>query len=205
MLTDASRLAMLVCMVVASTDKAGDGSFDADPEYLKRVAYLDNPPDLTPLVSSGFLVPASECKRLQAKDIPSVSVSVSEEGGVGETKVDNIFQDLPNVFSTPQFMSVWKKWEEYYRAVHDKTFQPAQRGPAWASLAEKFPNDPKGAIAAINTSMAAGWKTIHRTDSKHSQPARREPQLPTGKQLMEKALADLEAQKMLEAKRNAVA
>lgn len=170
MLTDAGRLAMLVCMVVASTDKEGDGSFDADPEYLRRVAYLDSQPDLTPLVASGFLVPASTCKQSQAKDIPSVSVSVSEEGGMGETKVDDIFQDLPNIFSTPQFRLAWVRWEKYYREVHHRTFQPSQRGPAWSAMAEKFPNDAKGAITAINTAIAAGWKTIHRSDGKQSPP-----------------------------------
>lgn len=77
-LADACKLSMLVCMVVASMDKEGDGSFDGDPDYLKRVAYLDEAPDLAPLVESGFLVVASTCKQTQAKDIPSVSLSVSD-------------------------------------------------------------------------------------------------------------------------------
>jgi len=74
-LADASKLAMVVCMVVASMDDAGDGSFDGDADYLKRVAYLDIAPDLSQLLTSGFLVVASTCKQTLANASPSVSVS----------------------------------------------------------------------------------------------------------------------------------
>lgn len=44
-----------------------------------------------------------------------------------------------------------------------------------------------------------------KSTSRYDKPSPSGPPLPTGKQLMDKAIADFEAQKMLEAKRNAVA
>ncbi len=55
-LSDGDRVLAIACMLVASRDSAGDGSFDADGEYIKRVAYLNSDPDFQPLVDNGFLL-----------------------------------------------------------------------------------------------------------------------------------------------------
>lgn len=52
MLDDASKLLAVVCMLVASRN---DGCIPDNPGYLRRIAYLDQTPDLTPLISCGFL------------------------------------------------------------------------------------------------------------------------------------------------------
>lgn len=51
-LDDASKLLAIVCMVVAAK---GNGEFNGNPDYLKRVAYLDKRPNLKPLIDCGFL------------------------------------------------------------------------------------------------------------------------------------------------------
>ncbi len=65
-LDDASKLLAMVCMVVAA--KHG-GAVPANPEYIKRVAYLNKTPNFNPLLSCGFLVEtladASDCKQLR--------------------------------------------------------------------------------------------------------------------------------------------
>ena len=53
MLADASKLLAVVCMMIASRN---DGKVPNDPKYIKRVAYLDKMPNLTPLIDSGFLI-----------------------------------------------------------------------------------------------------------------------------------------------------
>ena len=57
MLNDASRVLAIASMLIASKE---DGEFEADPEYFKRVAYLNTKPDWEPLIKSGF------CEVLQA-------------------------------------------------------------------------------------------------------------------------------------------
>ncbi len=52
MLADASKLLAVVCMLVASRH---GGMVPNKPAYLKRIAYLDSEPDLSPLISCGFL------------------------------------------------------------------------------------------------------------------------------------------------------
>lgn len=73
-LADASRVLAVACMLVASQSDGEPGEFEADPAYLKRVAYLNSEPDFKPLINCGFLevvdgvlADASGCKRMQAK------------------------------------------------------------------------------------------------------------------------------------------
>jgi hypothetical protein len=64
--SDSERVLAIACMLIASQDEAKDGSFDADPDYIQRVAYLNTPPDFKPLIDKGFLevlADASACKQ----------------------------------------------------------------------------------------------------------------------------------------------
>ncbi len=78
-LADASRLLAVVCMVVASRN---NGQVPNDPDYIKRVAYLDRLPDLTPLIKCGFLIntlaDASESNRSQADVRPEAEAYSTE-------------------------------------------------------------------------------------------------------------------------------
>lgn len=87
MLADASRVLAIACMLLASKN---DGYIPDDPEYLKRVAYLNTEPDFTQLIECGFLIKEEDASKMLAN--ASISVSVSDyasgyvsEGGVGET------------------------------------------------------------------------------------------------------------------------
>jgi hypothetical protein len=90
MWNDASRTLAIACMVLAS--KTG-GQIDGSPAglaYLKRAAYLNVPPNLKPLIESGFLTPLADASAVLADASTSVSVSESEsvsssgERGVGK-------------------------------------------------------------------------------------------------------------------------
>lgn len=52
---DASRTLAIACMLLASRDKANDGSFNGDPEYVKRFAYLNTKPDFKQLIQYEFI------------------------------------------------------------------------------------------------------------------------------------------------------
>jgi len=61
MLADASKLLAVVCMLVASRH---GGMVPNKPAYLKRIAYLDELPDLAPLISCGFLeIPLADASK----------------------------------------------------------------------------------------------------------------------------------------------
>jgi len=64
---DSKRLLAIVCMLLASRN---DGCVPDDTEYIQRVAYLNKPPDLQPLIDSGFLVVEGERKQMLADARP---------------------------------------------------------------------------------------------------------------------------------------
>lgn len=51
-LSDASRVLAIACMLIAA---GTDNRIPANPDYLKRRAYLNKEPDFAPLVSAGFV------------------------------------------------------------------------------------------------------------------------------------------------------
>ncbi|MBC8158174.1 MAG: hypothetical protein H8E94_02460 [Alphaproteobacteria bacterium] len=51
-LADASKLLMCVCLMLGARD---GGRIPNNPDYIKRVAYLDKRPNLNPLIECGFL------------------------------------------------------------------------------------------------------------------------------------------------------
>ena len=70
MLDDSARVLAVACMLLASRS---EGVIDGSPDglgYLQRVAYLKKPPDLTPLITCGFLESASGCKQMLADARP---------------------------------------------------------------------------------------------------------------------------------------
>lgn len=79
MLDDASRVLAVACMLIASRN---NGLVPNSPDYLKRVAYLNKPPNFKPLIDIGFLESASDCKQMLADARPERE---TEE----ETETDN--------------------------------------------------------------------------------------------------------------------
>lgn len=59
MLDDASRVLAVASMLLASRNDQNPGCIPNDPEYVRRVAYLNSDPDFNPLIKCGFLEPAS--------------------------------------------------------------------------------------------------------------------------------------------------
>lgn len=57
MVDDASKLLMIVCMVVAAKNF---GIVSDDAAYFRRVAYLNRSPNLKPLIECGFLEPLAD-------------------------------------------------------------------------------------------------------------------------------------------------
>jgi hypothetical protein len=69
-LDDASRVLVITCMLLATKH---NGVIDGSPAglaYLKRVAYLNSTPNLTPLIESEFLIPQANASTTQIDAIP---------------------------------------------------------------------------------------------------------------------------------------
>jgi hypothetical protein len=78
-LDDASRVLAVASMLLASRT---DGVIDASEgglAYLQRVAYLNSPPDLKPLIDSGFLVPLADASTMLASARPETETETEAE------------------------------------------------------------------------------------------------------------------------------
>lgn len=75
MLPDASKALMIACMLIASRN---EGRVPNKPAYIQRVAYMEHC-DFQPLLQSGFLIDASESKRLIAEFRPETEVETEKE------------------------------------------------------------------------------------------------------------------------------
>jgi len=52
---DATRALVVASMLLASRNSENDGTFNGDPEYVKRFGYLNSKPDFKPLIEHGFI------------------------------------------------------------------------------------------------------------------------------------------------------
>jgi len=55
MLSDAGRVLAITSMLLASHSGLGEGQFNADPDYVRRMAHLQDEPYFKPLIDIGFL------------------------------------------------------------------------------------------------------------------------------------------------------
>ena len=53
--SDQTRTLAIACMLLAARDKANDGSFNGDPEYVKRFGYLNSKPEFKQLIEFNFI------------------------------------------------------------------------------------------------------------------------------------------------------
>lgn len=76
------RVLAVACMLIASQTPGSTaqlGIFPNDLEYIRRVAYLDKPPDLSSLVSCGFIRPYKRPQADASKMLASASIGSSEK------------------------------------------------------------------------------------------------------------------------------
>jgi len=93
LLSDESRLHMVVCMVLASDNF---GYIPDDPVFIQRRAYLSKPPDLKPLIETGFLESAPNASKVLADASKMLSQrqrqireSKSSLGGIEDIRSNN--------------------------------------------------------------------------------------------------------------------
>ena len=115
MLNDSERVLAIACMLLASQSDLDSGCFDADPEYIKRVAYLNTTPNFKPLILHGFLeiinVNASERKQMLAN--VTTETETDTEGETDTEKRKNSVgskSKRKSIIYSSDFESLWKMY-----------------------------------------------------------------------------------------------
>lgn len=184
---DASKVLLFVCMLAAQLDKAGDGSFNGNPAYLKKICCLDKAPNLQPLIDSEFIVIADDAS-ISIADCKQVvlsydSLSVSEEGGVGET--------APNMVGAAglafRFHFLWSLPEKRGQ----KPYSPVQLEPMFAEHLRLHPGSFDEVMGEIERKdrLRNEWpdKMLKRLSANDNKQRTREPTLPTAQEIRERA------------------
>lgn len=154
---DASRALAIACMVIASRTEGDQGSFLADPEYLKRVAYLNSEPDFNPLISCGFLEVDSgmlaSCKQVARPET--------------ETETEKKGASAPSAASPPS--GVWDVGRSILggpllgKTIRDHGEDTTRR--AILTTMEKSPGDPKTYLLGVLKNGTAA----HDPDATHDE------------------------------------
>lgn len=137
MLDDASRLLAIVIMLIASRN---DGIITDDPEYIQRVAYLNEKPKLDKLLEVGFIImlaDASDCKQEQA-NVTTETEKSREDNIIQGNKSPGILFSLesektgkPGKFKKPSLEDVRKYCYERQNAVKPETFFNFYESNGW--------------------------------------------------------------------------
>lgn len=132
-LDDASKLLMLVCMMIAAKH---DGCVPDNPAYIRRVSYTAKLPNLKPLIACGFLVPLADASTMLADARPEKETET-------ETETEKNMSDVPSdarAKYSPEFEEFWKAYPT------DRIMSKKKAGEQWARIADA---DRKAAMAAV--------------------------------------------------------
>ena len=156
-LDDASRVLAVAIMLLASrTDGEVDAS-EAGLAYLQRLAYLNSPPDLKPLIDNGFLVPLADASNLHANARPETETETEEETEERE-------RQSADRASKPQhgrviFHPATATDEEHIAPSEAQVVMLTDRANAAGVDLREYCNDQGIALAAVNVT-----KLLHRLD-----------------------------------------
>lgn len=144
-LDDASKLLAVVCMLIASRN---NGLIPNNPDYLKRVAYLDRRPKLKPLLDCGFLeIPQADASTVlapasapQADARPETETETEKKEHLSEASSDARPKSKAKPTYPAEFEAFWLSYPRSPTMSKSKTFE------GWKKLSG---DDRKACAAAV--------------------------------------------------------
>lgn len=116
MLDDASRVLAIACMVLAAREH---GCFDADPEFVKRVAFLNSTPDFSQLIKYGFLELLNEDGTVASDPLASCYQSASlEKRREEKRRSEKRRKEYVERLSTPDVDLVVEHYQKFHPQAH---------------------------------------------------------------------------------------
>lgn len=110
--SDATRALAVASMLLASRNNDNDGTFNGDPEYVKRFAYLNSKPDFKQLIEYGFI------ELVQDASNPLAECNTETEKRREETEKKPRKKSkttIPENFSISESVKIWAAETGYSR------------------------------------------------------------------------------------------
>lgn len=147
--TDQTRTLAIACMLLAARDKANDGSFNGDPEYVKRFGYLNSKPDFKQLIEYSFLELVQDASAVLAK----CNTETETETEKRQRRVER-----ESAFALPDWIDR-QTWELWIKTRKGKKMIPEQM-QAQVNKLEKWKNAGLDYASALSASAEAGWQGL---------------------------------------------
>lgn len=158
-LDDASRVLAVACMLLASRN---EGVIPDDPDYIERMAYLNQKPNFKPLVKCGFLVqvgsplnnPLSDNREETETETETEQLANASNVSLSASKVNNKFQAvIPESLATISGFS--ESWEGYLDSRKSKRQKATEK--AKELILAKLATRPSDAVAGLNIAIERSW------------------------------------------------
>lgn len=138
-LDDASKLLAIACMVIAAKH---DGEVPDNPGYIKRVAYLEQLPNLEPLIECGFFEkPQADASAMLADARPEKETQDRKQKAETEKKEQDRASRVVTPVEPPSTPPVEAKPIDLMAALREAVKPAKPKRKARTSLPENFPDD----------------------------------------------------------------
>jgi len=142
--TDQTRTLAIACMLLAARDKANDGSFNGDPEYVKRFGYLNSKPDFKQLIEFNFI------ELLQDASIAIAECNTEKSREEGEKK--------GAAFALPDWIDK-TTWDLWLKTRKGRKMIPEQM-QAQVNKLSKWRDAGLDHAKALHDAATAGWQGL---------------------------------------------
>jgi len=154
----ASRELVIACMLLASRNNDNDGTFNGDPEYIKRFAYLKSNPNFKPLIEFNFIEMVQDASTLLAQCNTEKSREEQRRGREEAEKIAVADFVLPDWVDRD-------KWDLWIKTRKGKKMLPEQMQAQIEKL-EKWKNAGLDYKQSLDDSAVNGWQGLFEPKSK---------------------------------------
>ena len=169
---DATRALVVASMLLASRNNANDGTFNGDPEYVKRFAYLNSTPDFKPLIQYGFIELVQDASNVLASCNTEKRREEEnrEEKPPAKAAVFSFKTELQNLGVPADLADDWSKVRKAKKATNTKT--------AFNSFLREVEKSGWAITDAVRHCVEKDWKGFSAEWVKDIKPAAPAPAIP---------------------------
>ena len=151
--SDQTRTLAIACMLLAARDKANDGSFNGDPEYVKRFGYLNSKPDFKQLIEFNFIELLQDASAVLAPCNTETETETETEKRQRKSR-----EETDRAFALPDWVDQ-KTWDLWLKTRKGKKMIPEQM-QAQVDKLEKWKNAGLDYSKALKDSADSGWQGL---------------------------------------------
>jgi hypothetical protein len=166
--TDQTRTLAIACMLLAARDKANDGTFNGDPEYVKRFGYLNTKPDFKQLIEYGFILVLQDASKVLAECNTEKSREETEKSREETEKGRGEVENSASAFALPDWIDS-DNWNLWIKTRKGKKMLPEQM-QAQVEKLRKWKDAGLPYAQSLADSASNGWQGLFEPKTAWQKP-----------------------------------